>query len=335
MRRFSVYLIFLLLVIFSCSKKEVFRLRKGTPAYQLADELAKKLPLVDPEKDNIVAETKDFAVSAGEVINTIYHTYGRNAFQLIQFDQGRILDIMKVYAEATVEKKLLLREAGRKGISVDSTEVDSIIQIQYSRAGGEDAFLNIITNQGFTIDEVKSDISDNLKINKLIMMIVDTISVSNEELIEEYDKDRTATVRHILLSTQGMSDSQKVAVYKKMEEIREKAVTGEDFAELAKQYSEDPGSKDRGGLYENFERGKMVKEFEDQAFNTPIGEISPIFETRYGFHILKVINRKKESKPFDQVKDELESQIRNRKENDVISSYIEKLKKEAGFKLLI
>jgi len=67
------------------------------------------------------------------------------------------------------------------------------------------------------------------------------------------------------------------------------------------EFTEDPGSKSSGGLYADFEKGKMVPEFEEAAFSVPIGEISDIVETQYGYHILKVIDRKKEDRPREVV----------------------------------
>ena len=66
-----------------------------------------------------------------------------------------------------------------------------------------------------------------------------------------------------------------------MKKILTRAKAGEDFGELAKRFSEDPGSKDKGGLYENFKRGTMVKPFEDAAFTVTIGELSDIIETQF------------------------------------------------------
>ncbi len=120
-----------------------------------------------------------------------------------------------------------------------------------------------------------------------------------------------------------------------MEGILQRAKAGEDFAALAKENTEDPGSKDNGGLYENFPRGHMVKPFEDAAFSVPIGGISDIIETQYGYHILQVVERKKETKSFEEVKAELEQQLMRSKRRDMNTSVVEKLKKESGYEIFI
>ncbi len=131
--------------------------------------------------------------------------------------------------------------------------------------------------------------------------------VTEKEIQKLYNEDKTASVIHILLMTQGKSDSAKIEIRKKMEVILERAKQGEDFAKLVEEYSEDPGSKNNGGLYKDFGRGDMVKPFEDAAFSVPIGEISDIIETRFGYHILKVIDRKKETQPLEKVQQQIES----------------------------
>jgi peptidyl-prolyl cis-trans isomerase C len=138
--------------------------------------------------------------------------------------------------------------------------------------------------------------------------------------IEQYFKDHPSDfdevrVRHILISTQpkDQGDEEEEAKDKKSaekpkaltkEEARKKAQAllerarkGEDFAKLARENSDDPGSKDKGGEYDFFGRGKMVPEFEKAAFALKPGEISDLVETQYGFHIIKLEERRTASAP--------------------------------------
>jgi parvulin-like peptidyl-prolyl isomerase len=119
---------------------------------------------------------------------------------------------------------------------------------------------------------MRRDIRDGIIIeNYLNDALASKLVVGEEEIRRGDEEDKTATVRHILLSTQGKSDAAKEATRRQMEKILERARAGEDFAELAKQYTEDPGSKKSGGLYSDFGRGRMVKPFEDAAFSVPVG----------------------------------------------------------------
>jgi peptidyl-prolyl cis-trans isomerase SurA len=88
------------------------------------------------------------------------------------------------------------------------------------------------------------------------------------------------------------SEEAKMNARNKLQEIRTKVLAGESFGLLAAQYSEDPGSASKGGVYNAIKKGRMVAEFEDAAFSLKQGEVSEIFETQYGFHFLQVMARR-------------------------------------------
>ncbi len=120
-----------------------------------------------------------------------------------------------------------------------------------------------------------------------------------------------------------------------MEDLLARARAGEDFAELAKTYTDDPGSKNTGGLYSDFGRGKMVPPFEEAAFSVPIGEISDIVETDYGYHILKIVERKKESRPLEEIRPELEAQFKSEKRGKAVRDHMEELKAAAEYETVV
>jgi parvulin-like peptidyl-prolyl isomerase len=78
----------------------------------------------------------------------------------------------------------------------------------------------------------------------------------------------------------------------------------------------------------------MVKPFEEAAFSVPIGQISDIVETQYGYHIIQVVDRKKESRPLEEMRPELEAQIKQAKKGETYQALMTKLKKDAGFKTI-
>lgn len=158
--------------------------------------------------------------------------------------------------------------------------------------------------------------------------------------ISKFEQPEMVRASHILLMTidpetqQPLSDEKKAAKRKEMEDILKQAKAGKDFAELAKQYSEDPGSKNTGGEY-TFPRGKMVKEFEDTAFSLKPGEISGIIETRYGYHIIKLSEKIPAKKvDFDKVKDRLKEALAQDQINKELRPFVAKLEKEADLKIL-
>jgi len=116
---------------------------------------------------------------------------------------------------------------------------------------------------------------------------------------------------------------------KRIEEIHQKLQKGEDFATLAKAFSEGP-SRAKGGELGYFKQGQMVKPFEETAFALRPGEVSDLVETRFGYHLIKVIERKPEATiAFEDVKDRLVHYLKQEKTQKEVSLYVQKLKEKA------
>jgi len=327
-----IFMMLPLLLLAGCSQEQnEVKLEQGTPAYQLAKDLVPILPMLDPDVNAVLVRTNTFTVTTGEIIQTLYANMGKRTEQLKTFDAERLRSILDENATRIAERKLLMAEAKKANSTVTQEEIDSILDFQYRRSGGEEKFLQILEENEVDIAFVKESIKEDLLIeNYLDDYFSQQIPVSDEEVQRVYSEDKTASVRHILLSTEKKSEEEKTETRKKMEDILSRARKGEDFAELAKAYSEDPGSKDNGGLYENFGRGQMVAPFEEAAFSVPVGEISDIVETSFGFHIIKVIERKKETQPLEEVRGQIESHIRQRKQNAVYQDLLSQLKENAS-----
>ncbi len=323
------------LMAFGCAKQdEVYNLAEGTPAYQLALDLSDTIPSLDPETDFIIVSTKKYKISAAQVIQAIQDNMGNQAAQLKGMDPEQLKSIIIQNAERMAERDLLLKAASDAGTQIEPGDLESALSDQYTRVGGEEQFLQMLSQAGVSMDHVLENIETDLIIQTYLDSFLEELSqVSESEIQQAYEADQTASVRHILLLTQGKTEEEKNEIRKAMEDILARARAGEDFAELARQHTEDPGSKESGGLYEDFSRGRMVKPFEDAAFSVPVGDISDIVETQYGFHVLQIVDRKKETRPFEEVRDELESQLRQGKQGTAVQDYIDGMKKDAGFEV--
>ena len=141
------------------------------------------------------------------------------------------------------------------------------------------------------------------------------------DILDKYNKQKEirftepeqVKASHILITPRGEgSEEEKFEEAKKViQELYEKAKNGEDFAQLAKDNSEDPGSASNGGDLGFFERGAMVKEFEEAAFSSEIGSITEPVKTAYGYHIIKVEDKKAQTvKPYEEVKETLVGEVR-------------------------
>ena len=146
--------------------------------------------------------------------------------------------------------------------------------------------------------------------------------------IQQYSTPERVRASHILLNTGGKDEA---AVRKQAEELLAKIKGGADFAELAKKYSEDPGSKEKGGDLDFFPRGQMVPEFEASAFALKPGEVSDLIKTQYGFHIIKVVEKQgATTQPLEtvraQIQQTLAAQIADRQITERSSKLAERIK---------
>lgn len=137
----------------------------------------------------------------------------------------------------------------------------------------------------------------------------DDLKVYYQQHIDQYKLEDRAHVAHILFKTVGMTDAEAAEVKKKAEDVLNKAKHGGNFADLAKQYSEDT-TKDKGGDLGWIVRGQTVPEFEAAAFSLPKGSISDLVKTQYGFHIIQVIDRETaRTQTLDEVKSTIMNQL--------------------------
>ena len=161
-------------------------------------------------------------------------------------------------------------------------------------------------------------------------------AVTNAEVKKYYDDNKDdfyidkVKASHILIKTiddqdKELSDKEKEKAKKKAEEVLAKAKSGEDFAELAKEYSQDTVSAKNGGDLGFFGRGEMVKPFEDAAFSMKVGQISDLVQSDFGYHIIKVTDKEDRQQTFDEVKDIIKETL----QEDKYNAQVEKLKNEA------
>jgi len=330
MKKLYLAVLALVILLAACGQKGL-QLEKGTPIYDLAKEVAKSYPIVDPDANKVLIKCDYFTITPGVFFTEMQFAMGKRVQELKNYDKNRLPEFLKINIQRMGERKLLLEGAKKAGIVVTPQQLDSTLNVIFEHNGGKENFLKRIGGDGITLETVQQDVEKEMTVRKYFDKIYAETKVSEQEIKDAYAGDKTASVRHILLLTQGQSDSVKTAKRKQMEEILKRAKAGEDFASLAKEFSEDPGSKQTGGLYSDFPKGRMVKAFEDAAFSVPVGSISDVVETPYGFHILQIIDRKKESKPYEEAKKEIEDQLLRSKRRNANSDTLEKLKKDADY----
>ncbi len=214
--------------------------------------------------------------------------------------------LQKQVLENIINQKIFLAKAEEDTIQVNEREVDNVLNSQVERMIEQLGSVEKLEEYlGAPLNKIKrdfrEDVRDNLKVESLKAQYIRKIQISRREVEEFYrtmkdslpDIQETVDISHILI----VNKPGEAAVQKALENIKavqEKIRTGEDFADLAKRYSEDPGSRTRGGELGFFQRGEFVKEFEEVAFVLQPNEISDVVRTEHGYHIIQMIERQGE-----------------------------------------
>lgn len=202
-----------------------------------------------------------------------------------------------------VVKKIIELEAEDQNIEVTAEEIDKEVEELAEYYGGKDAMTQTLAMYNINLDQVREDVTVNIKLEKLLSQ---RIEITDQEVQEHFQVNQEAyaveeqiKVSHILV------DSEETA-----QEITTLLAEGRNFADLAEEYSTDTGSKNQGGNLGMVTRGEMVEEFEQAAFAMQPGQISDPVKSEYGYHIIKV-EEKTEAHPatleenYDKIKDTL------------------------------
>lgn len=299
--------------------------------------------------DDIILQS-DYDEAVNPVIEQIQKTYGE-VMPREDMDQ-KIAEIKKELLDQMIDQKLLLQEAKKKDIKVSKREVDEGIETvkdRFKKKNGKmltaveaDAEFNSeLKKQNLTMAKFRDKLREDIMVNKLIEdeVVRKVMPPSADELKNYYEKNRDkidepekVSIRHILIRVEkNVSIKEKSQALNKIKEVQQKLKKGEDFAKLAQQYSEDPGSQKNGGDLGFIVKGMMVKNFEDTAFKTPVGETSDIFETEFGYHILKVdAKQAKQKRNFEEVKVNLERYRLAEKRQEEYEKYIKNLRDKSN-----
>ncbi len=208
------------------------------------------------------------------------------------------------------------------------------------------ALSDIARTKGLEKDErIKQQIgylTNEILAQELIRQEIAKIQVSEDDIksyykanMESFNAPEMVKARHILIKVgRAASEEEKNNAREKAEGILKRIKAGEDFAKLAAELSDDPGSKVNGGELGFFPRGRMVKPFEDAAFAMKPGEVSGLVETQFGFHIIKVEEKKPAGiEPFDAVRDKIRAKLTDDISKERTKNLIDTALKDSGVEM--
>lgn len=257
---------------------------------------------------------------------------------------SQLQELEKKILDNLINIELLYQQSRKVGTKVDEAEVSAQLETLKKRFPTEAEFKNAINKMKLTETVMKSQIRRGITIQRFLdKKTLGKAEVTEEEIKAYYDshtnffkKPGQVRASHILIKVEpGANEKDKAKARKKIEKIRQRLVKGEDFGALAKEFSQCPSSA-KGGDLNYFGMRQMAKPFEDAAFALKVGELSDVVETRFGYHLIKVTDKKPAStNSYKDVKNRIRKNLVREKTRIEVSNYVQELKKAAKIEIFL
>ncbi len=255
----------------------------------------------------------------------------------------------KEFEQKVLDYMITLEVAKQKApeLKAEVTDADvtkQLDQVKQYFGGDEAKFQEALKKENLTVEKLKANLTERVLLGKVSDAATKDATVPDAELQKYYDEhkaefkqDETRKARHILVApnngTPGAdgkyTDAQWQAALVEAEKLRQEILKGKDFAAVAKESSDDPGSKDQGGDLGDVQKGTMVPEFDKAVFSQEKGVLSEPVKTQFGYHIIQVmeINPAKQL-AFADVKEQIKSQLLDKKKSEVWDAWLKKAKED-------
>ena len=252
--------------------------------------------------------------------------------------------VIRGVLERVINYRLMLQEARARGIEVAPSEIDAQMTALARRFPNAQAMREALIVRGVTIESLRADARRDLRVAKLVADETgEELSVPQEDVRRFYDQNQdrfkqpeAARAAHIFVRLpEGADDKVKNAMRVRAESIMRLAKRGDDFAELARNYSEDRATGERGGDLGWFGRGTTPKPFDDVVFSLQPGDIGGLAVTDDGFHIVKVYDRRAARvQPYAEVESDLATFLLRQLQEQLTLDLIKELRAKAKIEIL-
>jgi peptidyl-prolyl cis-trans isomerase C len=251
--------------------------------------------------------------------------------------------VLRNLLDQLITYTVMTQEAKAKNVSVTDGEIDE--RIKQMRGPASDAdFQKALEARSMSAEQLRTDAKVQLTIEKMMeAQVADVATATDVEARDFYQKNPdkfkqgdSVRASHILLRLDpNAAEPAKKQARTRIAGLLKRARSGENFAALAKQHSQD-GSAQQGGDLGYFERGEMVPAFSEAAFALKPGQISDVVTTQFGYHIVKVTDRKAAATvPFEQVSGQIVEYLSSQKKQERASQFVDDAKKRARIEVLI
>jgi peptidyl-prolyl cis-trans isomerase C len=253
-------------------------------------------------------------------------------------------EILRSVLDQLITYRVLAQEAQRRKLAPTEAELQGRLAQLRQQFPNEQAFAQALEQRGLDVKQFTYDTRSDMTVGKLVEEEGKTAPLVSEadaktfydQNPEEFKQPEMVRASHVLARFPENGDgAAKQKARAKIEGVLKQAQSGEDFAALARTHSED-GSAQAGGDLNFFSREQMVPAFADAAFKLETGKVSGIVETQFGYHIIKVTERRQaRTVPFDEVKDRIAGYLRQQRQQEKTDALIQQLRSKAKIEILI
>jgi len=234
-----------------------------------------------------------------------------------------------------IEHQVIKEEANDVFADIPANELEDALNNLKNSHGGEEQFYKAFGMNKSADVNIKKDLNQQMKIERFLDDLTKDVAPPSDSMAQQYfDKhpgaNKAPEQRHVYNFVHKFEPNEMVATFNKMMKLRKDILNGTDFLSIACENAtcENP---DLG----YFSRGQMVEEFDTVAFSMECDEVSPIFLTQFGYHIVKVVDIKGEStRTFADVKDDVKSMLHHELRHNFIEQWVEKKKKSADIQVV-
>jgi peptidyl-prolyl cis-trans isomerase C len=255
----------------------------------------------------------------------------------------KIQDLRKQLVDSLVSSELLYQTSVAAKIGVTEEMVNQQLRVLQGKFPSDQEFTKYLQDQGLTLEEMKERVRRNMATEQLVKREVDSkVSVSDAEISDYYQKNKERMRRpeavklseiFVRVDSRASADAKSKA-RQKIEAVLKEARGGKDFAALAKQFSESPDAKD-GGEMGYVTRGGTLPVLAEAAFKLKVGEVSDVVESPFGYHVLRVAEKKPAGDvSLAEAKPQISSFLYQQKEREAFNAYLGKLKAGAKIEIL-
>jgi peptidyl-prolyl cis-trans isomerase C len=246
--------------------------------------------------------------------------------------------LRKRAVEQAIGARLLFDEAARLNIAVSDAEVDERLLQMKQQIGGAKKFEALLQQQKLTEPVLRDQIRAGRRVDKLVEQVVAAVPEPTEAEMrahfashqQEYVRPERAQAQHILVRPAGADETARAAAKAKIEAIRERVGAGKDFADEAAAHSDCPSGRAAGGSLGWFGRGMMVPAFDEAVFSMPVGELSGIIETQFGYHIIRKTGHEEEAATsFEDARESVRDFLRHAARGAALAAHVDELKSKS------